>query len=92
MNYKNNILELIGETPLVKINKLAQGMKPLVLAKIESLRGILSPGLIGSFVLLGLFPLIAKKIVDAVQARQVYAPWAKHKPKTFDRTLVVKPH
>jgi pyruvate/2-oxoglutarate dehydrogenase complex dihydrolipoamide dehydrogenase (E3) component/uncharacterized membrane protein YdjX (TVP38/TMEM64 family) len=59
------------------------------LAKIESLRGILSPGLIGSFVLLGLFPLIAKKIVDAVQARQVYAPWAKHKPKTFDRNLVV---
>jgi cystathionine beta-synthase len=37
MNYKNNILELIGETPLVKLNKLARGLKPLVLAKIESL-------------------------------------------------------
>ena len=35
------------------------------LAKIDSLQGILSPGLIGSFVLLGLFPLIAKKVVDA---------------------------
>jgi cystathionine beta-synthase len=37
MNYKNNILELIGDTPLVKLNKLTRGMKPLVLAKIESL-------------------------------------------------------
>ena len=59
------------------------------LAKIDSLRGILSPGLIASFVLLGLFPLIAKKIVDAVKARQVYARWASVKPKTFDRNLVV---
>src|SRR5262244_2588437 len=37
MKYKNNILELIGDTPLVKLNKLTRGMKPLVLAKIESL-------------------------------------------------------
>ncbi|MDX2029065.1 MAG: cysteine synthase [Blastocatellia bacterium] len=36
MNYKNNILELIGNTPLVKLNHLTRGMKPLVLAKIES--------------------------------------------------------
>ena len=33
------------------------------LAKIDSLSGILSPGLILSFVLLGVFPLIAKKTV-----------------------------
>jgi pyruvate/2-oxoglutarate dehydrogenase complex dihydrolipoamide dehydrogenase (E3) component/uncharacterized membrane protein YdjX (TVP38/TMEM64 family) len=59
------------------------------LAKIDSLRGILSPGLIGSFVLLGLFPLIAKKIVDAVKARKVYARWNHVKPKSFDRNLVV---
>jgi cystathionine beta-synthase len=37
MNYKSSILELIGGTPLVRINKLTRGMKPLVLAKIESL-------------------------------------------------------
>jgi cystathionine beta-synthase len=37
MNYKNNILELIGHTPLVRLNKLTKGLKPLVLAKIESL-------------------------------------------------------
>ena len=59
------------------------------LAKVESLRGILSPGLLGSFVLLGLFPLIAKKIVAAVRARKVYAKWAHLKPRRFDRNLVV---
>ncbi len=59
------------------------------LARIETLAGILSPGLIGSFVLLGLFPLVAKKIVDAVRARRVYARWAGRKPRRFDRNLVV---
>ena len=59
------------------------------LATIDSLKGILQPALLGSFVLLGLFPLIAKKIVDAVKARQVYARWAGVKPKHFDRNLVV---
>jgi pyruvate/2-oxoglutarate dehydrogenase complex dihydrolipoamide dehydrogenase (E3) component/uncharacterized membrane protein YdjX (TVP38/TMEM64 family) len=59
------------------------------LAKISSLKGILSPGLIGSFVLLGVFPLVAKKIVDAIKARKVYAKWAHVKPKSFDRNLVV---
>ena len=59
------------------------------LAKLDSLQGILSPALVGSLVLLGLFPLIAKKIVAAVKARQVYARWARLKPKTFDRNLVV---
>lgn len=36
MNYKNNILELIGNTPLVRLNKINKGLKPLILAKIES--------------------------------------------------------
>ena len=34
------------------------------LGKIESLSGILSPALVGSFALLGIFPFIAKKIVE----------------------------
>jgi len=59
------------------------------LARIDSLQGILSPALLGSFVLLGLFPLAAKRIVDAVKARRVYARWAGVKPKSFDRNLVV---
>jgi pyruvate/2-oxoglutarate dehydrogenase complex dihydrolipoamide dehydrogenase (E3) component/uncharacterized membrane protein YdjX (TVP38/TMEM64 family) len=59
------------------------------LARIDSLRGILSPGLIGSFVLLGIFPLIAKKIVEGIQRRKVYAKWNHLKPRRFDRNLVV---
>jgi cystathionine beta-synthase len=37
MDYQENILGLIGGTPLVKINKLAKGIDALVLAKMESL-------------------------------------------------------
>jgi pyruvate/2-oxoglutarate dehydrogenase complex dihydrolipoamide dehydrogenase (E3) component/uncharacterized membrane protein YdjX (TVP38/TMEM64 family) len=59
------------------------------LAQISSLKGILSPALLGSFVLLGIFPLIAKKIVEVVKARKVYAKWNHVKPKSFDRNLVV---
>jgi pyruvate/2-oxoglutarate dehydrogenase complex dihydrolipoamide dehydrogenase (E3) component/uncharacterized membrane protein YdjX (TVP38/TMEM64 family) len=59
------------------------------LGKLESARGILSPGLGLSLVLLGVFPLIAKKIVDALKARRVYARWADRKPKTYDRNMVV---
>jgi pyruvate/2-oxoglutarate dehydrogenase complex dihydrolipoamide dehydrogenase (E3) component/uncharacterized membrane protein YdjX (TVP38/TMEM64 family) len=59
------------------------------LAKISSLKGILTPGLIGSFILLGIFPIIAKKIVDAVKGRKVYARWNHVKPKSFDRNLIV---
>ncbi len=40
------------------------------LAQIESLKGILSPGLIFSFVLLGLFPLLAKKLVEFIKKRK----------------------
>ncbi|MGS5085954.1 FAD-dependent oxidoreductase [Hydrogenophaga sp. A37] len=59
------------------------------LGQLESLQGILSPGLLGSFVLLGLFPLIARKIVEAVQKRKVYARWASVRPAKFDRNLIV---
>jgi pyruvate/2-oxoglutarate dehydrogenase complex dihydrolipoamide dehydrogenase (E3) component/uncharacterized membrane protein YdjX (TVP38/TMEM64 family) len=57
------------------------------LGELESLRGILSPGLIASFVLLGIFPLIAKKLSEIVQARRVYRGYTK--PKGFDANLVV---
>jgi pyruvate/2-oxoglutarate dehydrogenase complex dihydrolipoamide dehydrogenase (E3) component/membrane protein DedA with SNARE-associated domain len=59
------------------------------LAQLDSVRGILSPALLGSFVLLGIFPLIARSIVAAVQKRKVYARWASVRPKTFDRNLIV---
>jgi pyruvate/2-oxoglutarate dehydrogenase complex dihydrolipoamide dehydrogenase (E3) component len=59
------------------------------LAKIDSLMGILTPRVIGSFVLLGLFPLLAKKVVDGFRSRQVYARWAGARPRRFDRNLIV---
>ena len=59
------------------------------LAAIKSLGGVLSPGLLGSFVLLGIFPLIAKIVVGGLQRRKVYARWKGQKPGRFDRNLVV---
>jgi len=57
------------------------------LALINSLGDVLSPALIGSLVLLGLFPLVAKLVVNFLKARKVYRGWSK--PATFDRNLVV---
>jgi pyruvate/2-oxoglutarate dehydrogenase complex dihydrolipoamide dehydrogenase (E3) component/uncharacterized membrane protein YdjX (TVP38/TMEM64 family) len=57
------------------------------IARIESLSGLVSPALIGSFVLLGIFPLAAKKVVAWLKARKVYARWRR--PARFDRNLVV---
>ncbi len=57
------------------------------LAAIDSVRGLLSPALLGSFALLGVFPLVAKKVVDAVAARRVYRGWTR--PSRFDRNLIV---
>jgi cystathionine beta-synthase len=37
MNYFENVLHLIGRTPLVKLNRLTEGMRATVLAKMESL-------------------------------------------------------
>ncbi|MCQ2031882.1 FAD-dependent oxidoreductase [Stutzerimonas zhaodongensis] len=57
------------------------------LAQLDSLSGILSPGLIGAFVLLGLLPIVSRKILYWFKARKVYAGWEK--PGRFDRNLVV---
>ena len=57
------------------------------LAAVESVGDILSPALLASFALLGLFPLAAKAAVALMQRRRVYARWPK--PKTFDYNLVV---
>lgn len=59
------------------------------LGQLNSLQGILSPALLGSFVLLGLFPLMARRLVEAVQKRKVYARWAPQRPQRFDRNLIV---
>ena len=56
------------------------------LGRIESASGILSPGILFSFVLLGLFPLIAKRIIDTLKRRKAYAGWVR--PAAFDYNLV----
>jgi pyruvate/2-oxoglutarate dehydrogenase complex dihydrolipoamide dehydrogenase (E3) component/uncharacterized membrane protein YdjX (TVP38/TMEM64 family) len=57
------------------------------LAKIDSLKGIVSPGLLLSFTLLGVFPIIAKKINQWLVGQRIYKKWAR--PKKFDRNLIV---
>ncbi len=57
------------------------------LARIQSVKDILSPALIASFVVLGLFPLIAKKAVHLCKSRKMYS--AFEKPKKFDTNMVV---
>lgn len=57
------------------------------LGQLESLGGILSPGLIGAFVMLGLLPFLSRKTLEWVKARKVYSAWKK--PRRFDRNLVV---
>jgi cystathionine beta-synthase len=37
MDYRQTILDLIGNTPLVRINRLNKGLKPMILAKMENL-------------------------------------------------------
>ena len=57
------------------------------LAAIDTAADVLSPGLIASLVLLGVFPLMAKVMVGALQRRKLYARWPR--PARFDRNLVV---
>ncbi|UOB75212.1 bifunctional TVP38/TMEM64 family protein/FAD-dependent oxidoreductase [Pseudoalteromonas sp. APM04] len=57
------------------------------LAQIESLSGILSLDLILSFALLGVFPFIAKGILNVFKKRRVYKNYTK--PKKFDRNMIV---
>jgi pyruvate/2-oxoglutarate dehydrogenase complex dihydrolipoamide dehydrogenase (E3) component/uncharacterized membrane protein YdjX (TVP38/TMEM64 family) len=57
------------------------------LAAVESVGDILSPALLVSFALLGIFPLAAKAAVALMQRRRVYARWPR--PETFDYNLVV---
>lgn len=77
------VVSQIGMLPgtLVYVNAGTQ------LAQIDSLSGILSPGVVASFTLLGVFPLVAKKTVDYMRSRKVLR---KHdKPRRFERNLVV---
>jgi pyruvate/2-oxoglutarate dehydrogenase complex dihydrolipoamide dehydrogenase (E3) component/uncharacterized membrane protein YdjX (TVP38/TMEM64 family) len=57
------------------------------LGSIETTRDIFSPALIGSFLLLGLFPLVAKFGTGRWRRRRVYKGYER--PRRFDRNLIV---
>ena len=57
------------------------------IGKIESLSGILSVEIILSFALLGIFPLLAKKLVEFVKSRKYLKNYSR--PKKYDYNLVV---
>ncbi|RYC15658.1 FAD-dependent oxidoreductase [Ciceribacter ferrooxidans] len=57
------------------------------LAQIDNAGDVLSPGILASFALIGVFPWIARLTLAFWKRRKVYSRWRK--PKSFDRNLVV---
>lgn len=57
------------------------------LARVDSAGDILSPGLVGAFVLLGLLPLILRWVLRLLERRKVYK--GHKRPGRFDYNLVV---
>lgn len=57
------------------------------LANVESLDGILTPGILFAFVLLAIFPWLARKVVTILKARRVYKNFTR--PKKFDYNVIV---
>jgi pyruvate/2-oxoglutarate dehydrogenase complex dihydrolipoamide dehydrogenase (E3) component/uncharacterized membrane protein YdjX (TVP38/TMEM64 family) len=57
------------------------------IGQLDSVAGILSPSIILSFALLGIFPLLAKKIISMLKAKKVYGNYTR--PGKFDYNLVV---
>ncbi len=57
------------------------------LASIDSVSSVASPALIGSFVLLAMFPFLVKKLMAVVNRRRVLQAYTR--PETFDANLIV---
>ncbi|HIF9235870.1 TPA: dihydrolipoyl dehydrogenase [Photobacterium damselae] len=57
------------------------------LGEINTLSGIISLPVLISLALLGLFPLIAKAVMNQIQARKIYQKWQN--PTSFDQNMVV---
>ncbi|GHD36533.1 FAD-dependent oxidoreductase [Halioglobus pacificus] len=57
------------------------------LGQLESLSGIISAPLLGSFVLLAIFPFLARALLSRIKARRAFAGFTK--PKQFDTNMVV---
>ena len=57
------------------------------LAQIESLSGILSPQALASFVLLGIFPLVARKLTERLKISRALSKWPR--PRAFEYNIIV---
>jgi pyruvate/2-oxoglutarate dehydrogenase complex dihydrolipoamide dehydrogenase (E3) component/uncharacterized membrane protein YdjX (TVP38/TMEM64 family) len=57
------------------------------LGQLDSVAGIISPGLLASFVLLAVFPLLAKRLLATMQSRRALAAYTR--PRRFDTNLIV---
>ncbi len=57
------------------------------LAQLDSIKGILSPNIIISFVLIGIFPLISKKLINFFKSNKNLRKFKK--PRNFEYNLVV---
>lgn len=57
------------------------------LATLTSLKGLLAPQFLLAFILIGIMPITAKKIIEKIKANKIYKPYKK--PSKFDRNLVV---
>lgn len=57
------------------------------LGQLESTAGIISPPLLLSFVLLAIFPFLAKWLLAGIEARRALAAYSR--PRSFDTNLVV---
>ncbi|OOF09415.1 dihydrolipoyl dehydrogenase [Salinivibrio sp. PR5] len=57
------------------------------LAQIDALGDVVSPSVLGSLALLGVFPLLAKWVMAWITRRKRYQGW--NKPQQFDRNMVV---
>ncbi len=92
-----NLLMGLTPMPLLPFAFVSQlGMLPATLvyvnagtqlAQLTSLTGLVSPGLLGSFALLGLLPWIVKLLLARWRLWRLYRPW--NRPRHFDRNLIV---
>ncbi|NND44508.1 MAG: FAD-dependent oxidoreductase [Xanthomonadales bacterium] len=57
------------------------------LGQIRTAGDIVAPGLVLSFVAIGLLPLVANRAIDAWRRRQVFRRWTR--PQSIDRNLIV---
>lgn len=84
-------LTTIGTATFYGVSQLGMlaGTAVFVYAGTELGRFTVSPGLIAAFTMLGVFPLVARRVLESLKARKVYAPWAHLRPAAYDYNVVV---